>query len=126
MRIFGFILSALICLSLVMGGVPMQAAFAMQEKGAPCPMIMEQAKNIFEMPCGHCPDHQKEKTAKNNDCCADPVCNAKCSVSASKAFQTGVIGFSGTGRQRLEPFFVRFILPSLSGKVPERPPRFLS
>ena len=109
----------------MLAGIPAQAAFSVQKAEKPCPM-MQNMKGGMEMPCKDCPGHAKEQTSKKDGCCNDPICNAKCSVSAGKVFQSSVIGLNAGVKQHLEPLFVAFALSSLPANPLEKPPKFLS
>lgn len=129
---------ALVALSFLFAGVPVQA------KTMPCPMAkmhMEMdatsakadmsAMKMDMKDCDKCPKSEQQKQAektKKNGCCDDATCNAKCAALSlsGTAFLAGGLSFSPMmARGTVHP--LPYLLPpSLALKTPEKPPKHLS
>lgn len=124
MVLFKRFICASIALSFFFAGFPVMA------KPMPCPMEKAQMEmQMSGMNCDQCPEMQKQTdTSGKNGCCDDAACNVKCMTGASSAKVPPVAGIKWTATEpgnRMEALSDSF-LPSLRGKTPEKPPKYLS
>lgn len=126
MLLFRRFICALITLSFILAGTPVQA------KLQPCPMEKTPVEmQMSGMNCDQCPEMKMQKqadTSGKNGCCDDAACNIKCMTSTSSAKLPPVTGFkwAATGLGNRMEALSDLFRPSLRGKTPEKPPKYLS
>lgn len=134
MVLFRRFICALVALSFIFAGFPVMAKpmpCPMEKAGIEMPIPDAKAHEAMMKDCDNCPEMQKQKqadTSGKNGCCDDAACNTKCMTGASSAKVPPVAGFGWTASEsgkRMEALSDSF-LPSLRGKTPEKPPKYLS